>query len=388
MQKKFGEILDSFISLADAAAAQLLGRQRSGSSASMQDKQRFCYAEDLWLSVFAHCAAPKLCQLARTCKMFRSVAPEAATAQLLPTGRFSAELCDFLNDLGGKTVNDLQHRSITELTVTKLHEVALARLNVLSVKIFFGIIKNEVQIHGVRLITNFYKTGVLRRHTSEFSSSIKQLFYYETTSSKVMDLVMLQGVLCHVFQMSVEHVAQFSLARSQQMNTLREKKIDGTNITQVLNSMMTWTETRSLMDELHEHEYAIAWPNTAITHRMLQGMLGTQDFDDINLFMTNILKSIQTPFSSFADLNNSERSFMLGTKTCYSKFCFESEGCSESYDDSYMCVMDLTEGIVMCRGGRMSIKISFNTSLLAHMTPIASGNPSAKKHTKVLWVLG
>jgi hypothetical protein len=55
---------------------------------------------------------------------------------------------------------------------------------------------------------------------------------------------------------------------------------------------------------------------------MLQGMLGTKDFDNINLFMTNILKSIQIPFASFAELNNSERSFILGTKTCYSNFCF------------------------------------------------------------------
>jgi hypothetical protein len=87
---------------------------------------------------------------------------------------------------------------------------------------------------------------------------------------------------------------------------------------------------------------------------MLQGMLGTQDFDDINLFMTNILKSIQIPFASFTELNNSERNFMLGSKTCYSNFGFLSGACSESYKDSYMCVMDLTEGTVICRGGRMS----------------------------------
>jgi hypothetical protein len=347
-------------------------------TASMQDKQRFFYAEDLWLSVFLHCSSPKLCQLSQTCKMFRTIAPDAATAKLLPTGCFSAELCDYLDDLGGKTVNNFQHCSVTELLVTKLNEVTLARLNVLSIKFFFSIIKNEVQIHGVRFITDFYKRGVLRRHTSEFSRSIKKLFYYETTMSKVMDLVMLQGILCDVFQMIVDNDAQFSVARSQQMNSLREKKIDGTNITQVLNIMMTWTETRSLMEELDEHEYAIAWPNTAITHHMLQGMMGTKDFDDINLFMTNILKSIQIPFASFTELNNSERNFILGNKTCYSNFCFLSGTCTESYDDSYMCVMDLTEGIVMCRGGSMSIKISFHTS--------SSRTTNVK--TGVLWVLG
>ena len=228
-----------------------------------------------------------------------------------------------------------------------------------------------MQILGVRLILDFYKRGVLLRHGKRLASGMKTLFYYETTMSKVMDLVMLQVILCDLFQMNVDKVTQFSAAPSQQMNpprdnkiinSLREKKIDGTNITQVLNSMMTWTETRSLIDELEENEHAIAWPNTCPTHVMLQTMLATDDFDDINLFMTTILKSIQLPFTCFDELNNGERKFMLAAKSCNSNFEFFSRPPTESYEDSYLCVMDLTEGNVMCSGGRMLIKISFRTS--------------------------
>jgi len=312
-----------------------------------------------------HCSSRELCQLSKTCRMFRTVAPNAATAKLCPSGFFSAELCQYLDDFGGKTCNSLLHSSVQEMIVCKLHETALTRFNMLSIKLFDNIIKNEVQIHGVRLITDFYKRKVLLRHEKSFSSSsIKTLFYYETTMSKIMDLVMLQGILCDLFQKSIDMVTEFASGQPVQVNSLRDKKIDGTNITQVLNSMMTWTETRSLMDELDEREFAIAWPPTSITHRMLQAMLGTTDFDNINLFMTNILTSIQLPFSSYADLNSSKRKFALGTKSCNSNFFFFSgiRTNSDNNDQSYMCVMDLTEGNVMCREGRMAIKIRFDAS--------------------------
>jgi len=360
-------------------APQILGLR---SSASMDDKQDDkqslqslcypCYSEDVWLCVFVHCSSQKLCQLSKTCRMFQTIAPSAATAKLYPTGSFSAELCDYLDDFGGKTSNDCPH-PVPEMTISKLHETALPALNMLSIKLFVNIIKNEMQIHGVRLITDFYKRKVLLREEKTFTSSIKKLFYYETTLSKVMDLVMLQGILCDLFQKSVDNVTEFSSAQSPLLKTsLREKKIDGTNITQLLNSMMSWTETRSLMDELDEREYAIAWPPTSITHRMLQTMLGTKDYEDINFFMKNILKSIQLPFTSFKELKNNTRKFMLGPKSCNCNFNFLSGPLTKSDNETYLCMMDLTEGNVMCRGGRMSIKISISSSCQS-TTEVAEG---------------
>jgi hypothetical protein len=329
---------------------------------SMCRNQSVLDSEDVWSCVFVHCSSSKLCQLSQTCKMFRTIAPDAATAKLCPNGFFSKELCSYLDDFGGKTGNDSLHDAITETIVTKLHETALTRLNMLTVSIFFAVIRNEVQIHGVRLLNDFYKRGVLQRHKTQVTSSIKLLFYYETSLSKVMDLVMLQGVLCHVFQMSIDNITQFS--PSQNVSHLREPKIDGTNITQVLCNMMTWTETRSLMDKLEEDEWAIAWPTHSVTHTMLKGMLGTKKFHDINVFMTNILTYIQVPFATLekpaSREASSERYFMVENKRCYSNFQFSVGPKDEINEDSYLCVMDITEGHVICHAVRMTMRIVFN----------------------------
>jgi predicted nucleotidyltransferase len=256
----------------------------------------------------------------------------------------------------------------------------------LAVSIFHGIIKNEVGIHGVRLITDFYKRGVLLRDEKKFASSIKTLFYYETTMSKVMDLVMLQAVLSHVFQMSID-ITQFSPSLNWDIsNHLRKQKIDGTDITQVLTSMMTWTSTRSLMDELDEDDWAFVWPTTSITHRMLAGILGKDlyppdnKFDDINVFMRNVLKSIQGPFTSFEELKSNERKFMLGNKSCYSNFHFLAGTPNESSAESYLCVMDITAGHVICRGGRMSMKI-------VYVDPRKPSSKSRKNSADEVWML-
>jgi hypothetical protein len=318
-------------------------------------------SEDVWSCVFVHFSSRKLCQLSQTCKMFRSIAPHAATAKLCPNGFYSKELCSYLDDFGGKSGNDSLHDAISETVVKKLHETALSRLHMIKVSIFFAVIRNEVQIHGVRLLDDFYKRGVLQRTKTQVISSIKLLFYYETTLSKVMDLVMLQGVLCHVFQMSIDNIAQFSHSRN--VSHLRERKIDGTNITQVLCNMMTWTLTRSLMDKLEEDVWAIAWPTHSVTHTMLKEMLGTTNFDDINDFMTNILTYIQVPFDTLekpvpSEASN-ERYFMLENKRCYSNFHFSAAPNDEINEDSYLCVMDITEGHVICNEGRMTMRIVF-----------------------------
>jgi hypothetical protein len=51
------------------------------------------------------------------------------------------------------------------MVVSKLHETALTRLNLLSISMFFNIIKNEVQIHGVRLITRLQELGCPVSHS-------------------------------------------------------------------------------------------------------------------------------------------------------------------------------------------------------------------------------
>jgi hypothetical protein len=233
-----------------------------------------------------------------------------------------------------------------------------------------------VQIHGVRLMLDFYKRGVLLRHGKQLGGGIKTLFYYETTMSKVMDLVMLQAVLSHVFQMNIDNVTQFSPSGS--MRQMREQKIDGTNITGVLGSMMTWTETRSLMDELSRDGaiHAIAWPTTSVTHHLIAEMLGTNNFCDINLFMTNVLHCIQVPFTSFEEPKSNERKFMLADKSCYSNFHFSAGPPKESYADSYLCVMDITEGHVICRGGRMTMRIVYD-----------QGRKSTKRVAEEVWKL-
>jgi hypothetical protein len=163
--------------------------------------------------------------------------------------------------------------------------------------------------------------------------------------SKLLDLLMLQAVLCHCFQMSIDDVTQF--APMQFSSSLHEQKIDGTNITQVLNSMTQWTETRSLMDKLEDDEFAIAWPCDCVTHRILQEMFQTENFDAINAFMTNILilNYIQGPLTFYIDTHMSKRSFAINTVTC---LC-ELQMFQNFTQQAYVCMSALwTLRKVMC----------------------------------------
>jgi predicted nucleotidyltransferase len=96
-------------------------------------------------------------------------------------------VCEYLDDFGGKTCNDFHAHVLLPEVVVKLHANALKSMPLLSISIF----------------------GVLMRSDSQFASNIKKLFYYETIMSTVMDIVTLQGILCHVFQLSVEDVTEF-----------------------------------------------------------------------------------------------------------------------------------------------------------------------------------
>ena len=220
-----------------------------------------------------------------------------------------------------------------------------------------------MQIHGARLLDDFYKKGVLDRTANIYSGlplfrdSTKKLYYYEQSMSKLMDLLMLQSMLCHCFQMSIDDVTHF--AQELQCKVwLNEQKIDGTNVTQVLNSMTSWTETRSLMDKLEEDEFAITWPFDCETHRVLQEMLKTEDFDKINTFMTNILNYIQGPLTSYIDINDSKRFFAINDLPCVCKLdMFQTPNKTSS---TYVCVMDLTEKHVLCSAGSSSLKICYN----------------------------
>ena len=165
--------------------------------------------DDAWSCVFTSCSSKNLCKLAQTCKMFHSIVQDAALAKLSPSGFFYPMVCEYLNDFGGKTCNDFHANVLLPGVVVKLHYNALKTMPLLSISIFSSIIKCEVQIQGMRLIANFFQKGILLRSDSQFASNIKKLFYYETTMSTVMDIVMLQGILCNVFQLSVEDVMQF-----------------------------------------------------------------------------------------------------------------------------------------------------------------------------------
>jgi len=179
-----------------------------------------------------------------------------------------------------------------------------------------------------------------------------------------MDLSMLQSILCHCFQMSIDDVTHF--AQELQCKVwLNEQKIDGTNVTQVLNSMTTWTETRSLMDKLEEDEFAIAWPFDCETHRVLQEMLQTEDFDKINTFMTNILNYIQAPMTSYIDINDSKRFFAINDLPCVCKLDMFQPSNLKKTSSSYVCVMDLTEKHVLCSQGSSFLKICYNVKDIA-----------------------
>jgi hypothetical protein len=134
---------------------------------------------------------------------------------------------------------------------------------------------------------------------------------------------------------------------------LRNRKIDGTNITQMLSSMMLWTHTRSMLDVLAKEHQAIVWPSTSLTHRMTQMMLGTDDAKEIEVFVHNVMEYIQLPFASFTEKNYAEQQFVVGASSCTSKFGFAGQ------DTSYLCNMDLLQGDVRCEAGRMWLKISF-----------------------------
>jgi len=318
---------------------------------------------DAWFCIFVHCSSNKLCLLSQTCHLFNAITKHAATEKLNPRKFYSEALCAYLDDFGGNTCNARLNENISKVTATKLHESSLPYLPVLCVKIFKHIVKKEVQIHGVRLLDDFYKKGVLDRTTNIYSGqppfrdSTKKLYYYEQSMSKLMDLLMLQSILCHCFQMSIDDVTHF--AQELQCKVwLNEQKVDGTNVTQVLNSMTTWTETRSLMDKLEEDEFAIAWPFDCETHRVLREMLHTEDFDKINSFMTNILNYIQAPMTSYRDIDESKRFFAINNLTCVCKLDMFQP--SKQTSNSYVCVMDLTEKHVLCSQGCSSLKICYN----------------------------
>jgi hypothetical protein len=87
---------------------------------------------------------------------------------------------------------------------------------------------------------------------------------------------------------------------------LRDRKIDGTNITQMLSSMMIWTHTRSMLDELVTDKQTVVWPHNSLTHRMTQMMLGTDDNDEIELFVRSVMRYIQLPYTSLTEKNYGE----------------------------------------------------------------------------------
>ena len=134
---------------------------------------------------------------------------------------------------------------------------------------------------------------------------------------------------------------------------LRDRKIDGTNITQMLSSMMIWTHSRSMLDVLAKENQAIVWPSTSLTHRMTQMMLGTDDANEIELFLHNVMDYIQLAFASSTENNYAERQFVVGASNCTSKF-----GLAGQFS-SYLWNMDLVQGDVRCEAGRMWLKISF-----------------------------
>ena len=154
-------------------------------------------ATDAWFCVFLHCSCKKLCLLSQTCHLFHAITEDAAKEKLNPHGFYSKALCAYLDDFGGNTCNARLNASISEITAAKLHESSLPYLPVLCVKIFSNILKKEMQIHGARLLDDFYKKGVLDRTANIYSGlppfrdSTKKLYYYEQSMSKLMDLLML-----------------------------------------------------------------------------------------------------------------------------------------------------------------------------------------------------
>jgi len=139
-------------------------------------------------------------------------------------------------------------------------------------------------------------------------------------------------------------------------SVIRERKTDRTSITQMLSSMMIWTHKRSLLDVLAKEKQAVAWPSSTVTHHIAQMMLGTDNDEDIEVFLHNVLDHIQLPYNTFTEKNYTKREFKLGELSCSNKFLFSPK---DTHDEKYLCVMDMTEGDV-CVGGRMWLKITFH----------------------------
>lgn len=164
------------------------------------------------------------------------------------------------------------------------------------------------------------------------------------------------------------------------MQRLFLRKIDGTNVTQMLSSMMIWSHSRSMLDELVP---TVVWPNTSLTHRMTQMMLGTNDNDEIEFFVNNIMSYIQLPYACFTEKNYGERQFVVGNSSCISKFGFsdfDKDGCA------YLCNMDVAQGDVRCEGGRMWLKIMFyDSETCSSQTMLAASTPNSSPEE--IWML-
>jgi len=201
--------------LSQVARFRVAMQRDAGISISTR-KQPISSAQDVWLCVLTACSSINICKLAQTCKMFKSIVEEAAVEKLSPTGFFSPAICDYLESFGGKTAHKKGNvMSMSDETKIKNHGIALKSLRLLSVSLFSSIIKVEMQIHGMRLLTEFLQKGILEPSQSEFASPIKRLFYYEKTMAKVVDIVMLQGILCNIFQLSAEEVTKFCPSQVQ-----------------------------------------------------------------------------------------------------------------------------------------------------------------------------
>lgn len=335
-------------------------------------------AADAWHSVFVHCTSQMLCTLAVVCTSFKNIVNDAALARFTSSSLFSKGLCDYLDDLGGKTTNDAMSPSndmrrvssgkygnsgdtldfaIKEHTV-KFHKDNLARLEMLSISLFNDIVQNEVIVHGARLLQAYYLKDVLSPYIVGFPNDIKKLYYYESTMSKLMDIVMLQGILTNVFQMKTPDLHKFT-SFPMRKEALTMNKIDGTDMTQVLKAMTELLGGHfSLSDTKWCEDGLPLIPMTSTTHEMLQQMLKTDNSLAINEFMNNFLQSIQKPFTDYQKLQGSKRGFNIGTKLCMTAFTFQTH----LPPANYVCVMDITEGHVVCQHRRMQIGIFFDVS--------------------------
>jgi hypothetical protein len=174
--------------------------------------------------------------------------------------------------------------------------------------------------------------------------------------SKLMDIVMLQGILTNVFQMKTWDLHKFT-SFPMRKKALSMNKIDGTDMTQVLNAMTELLAGQfSLSDSKCCEEGFPLIPMTSATHELLQNMLKTESSLAINEFMANVLEFIQKPFTEYYKHHDSKRGFHLGTKLCVTAFTFQTH----LPPADYVCVMDITEGHVVCQHRRMQMAILFH----------------------------